>query len=671
MSRRVRLFQPVPGRLLPMATVLAVLVSGSGLLTGCTADGDLPGPKKERESAAVVAETLAAGVAKLDVSQVPFVASSGTEVNTRLRPLVSGMGQLRPTVSVSSIDEQQSKATATLRYRWGFPGVARPWTYDTTAGLVDNGGQWQVSWLPSIVAPGLDDSSQLSLRRDQARRGQIIGADGDAIVKLRPVVRIGIDKTRIAPDKSSAAAARLAKLLKVDAKAYQARVAAAGSAAFVEAIVLRADAEERPTNTSVYAIDGAIVLSGDGMLAPTRTFARSILGTVGQASKELVDESRGRLTGEDQVGRSGLQRRYDEQLRGTPGVTVRLVPRTPAGTPGASTSPGATPSAPSSPAASPAPARTVFVAEPVAGKNLDVTLDIALQTLAERVLAKTKPAAALVAIQPSTGRVLAAANGPGSQDHPTATVGRFAPGSTFKIATSLALLRAGLKPGSRVACPATLSVDGKQFKNYSDYPAGSLGDITFQTAVAESCNTAFIGQRRRLPDTALADAAASLGLGVDHDAGYPSFFGSVPPDSTATGRAAALIGQGKVLASPLAMAAVMSSVAAGRTVVPTLVGATKPAVKAKPLSRAEASALQQMTAAVVADGSGQVLQGLGGPRVLAKTGTAEYGTERPLKTHAWMVGAQGDLAVAVFVATGESGSRTAGPLLARFLSEAR
>jgi cell division protein FtsI/penicillin-binding protein 2 len=56
--------------------------------------------------------------------------------------------------------------------------------------------------------------------------------------------------------------------------------------------------------------------------------------------------------------------------------------------------------------------------------------------------------------------------------------------------------------------------------------------------------------------------------------------------------------------------------------------------------------------------------------VLAKTGTAEFGTEAPLQTHAWMIAAQGDLAVAVFVDVGDSGSGTAGPLLERFLREA-
>jgi cell division protein FtsI/penicillin-binding protein 2 len=78
-----------------------------------------------------------------------------------------------------------------------------------------------------------------------------------------------------------------------------------------------------------------------------------------------------------------------------------------------------------------------------------------------------------------------------------------------------------------------------------------------------------------------------------------------------------------------------------------------------------------MMQAVVTEGSGRVLGNLPGPAMLAKTGTAEYGTSEPLKTHAWMIAAQGDLAVAIFVNDGKSGSATGGPLLRTFLANAR
>jgi cell division protein FtsI/penicillin-binding protein 2 len=231
-------------------------------------------------------------------------------------------------------------------------------------------------------------------------------------------------------------------------------------------------------------------------------------------------------------------------------------------------------------------------------------------------------------------------------------------------------LRAGLTPSSPVRCPATLVVDGKRFKNYDDYPASGLGGITLATAVANSCNTAFIGEREAADQAALADAAASLGLGVDHDLGVPAFLGEVPADPTsATDHAATMIGQGRVLASPLAMAGVAASVAAGHTVVPHLLDDAVPSDVDETLRAGEASTLRELMYGVVARGSGRFLQSVqdGGPRIGAKTGTAEYGDAQPLRTHGWMIAVRGDLAVAVFVQDAVSGSRTAGPLLARFL----
>jgi cell division protein FtsI/penicillin-binding protein 2 len=145
--------------------------------------------------------------------------------------------------------------------------------------------------------------------------------------------------------------------------------------------------------------------------------------------------------------------------------------------------------------------------------------------------------------------------------------------------------------------------------------------------------------------------------------------GTLAEAGSRTGHAASMIGQGRVLASPMAMAVVAASVARGGTVVPTLLPQqhTDAAAPPHPLTASEADRLRALMRGVVTRGSGALLAGLPGPPVLAKTGTAEFGTTLPLKTHAWMVAVHGDLAVAVFVDVGASGSGTAGPVLERFL----
>ena len=176
----------------------------------------------------------------------------------------------------------------------------------------------------------------------------------------------------------------------------------------------------------------------------------------------------------------------------------------------------------------------------------------------------------------------------------------------------------------------------------------------------------------RLGEEDLVDAAASLGMGVDHDLGFPAYFGNVVPPESETEKAADMIGQGTILASPMAMATVAASIQSGATVLPRLVKTWEVEQADVPeLTRAEATALRGMLRGVVTSGSGSLLADVPGPPVIAKTGTAEFEKNGKILTHAWMIAAQGDLAVAVFVDVGDSGSGTAGPILESFLREAR
>ncbi len=218
--------------------------------------------------------------------------------------------------------------------------------------------------------------------------------------------------------------------------------------------------------------------------------------------------------------------------------------------------------------------------------------------------------------------------------------------------------------------PPTATVDGRQFKNYSDFPPSNRnGTMTLSAALETSCNTAFINEVGKLSVEQLREAAASLGgLGQDYDAGFASFFGNLPEAATKTELAASLIGQGQVEANAMAMAAVPASVQARKTVVPYLIDQKFPPPQpSKPLTQAEGDQLAQMMEATVSRGTGSSLQGVAKG---AKTGTAEYGNDTPpLKTHAWMIAYADDIAVAVWVKDGQSGGSTAGPIIKQFLQQ--
>ena len=149
-----------------------------------------------------------------------FVGATGAEVNALLDPLVSGMGPLRPAVTVGAVNRQDDAATAALNVTWTFPGVPQTWAYASEVRLTQDSGRWKTNWQPNIVQPQLDGSNRLSQRRLAAERGELRGAGDDPIVELRSVVRIGIDKSAVKGDAAAASARKLARLVDIDAKAY-------------------------------------------------------------------------------------------------------------------------------------------------------------------------------------------------------------------------------------------------------------------------------------------------------------------------------------------------------------------------------------------------------------------------------------------------------------------
>ncbi|WP_104105712.1 penicillin-binding transpeptidase domain-containing protein [Nocardioides sp. 616] len=634
----------------PRQRLRPLLAAFSGALlalTGCSGQGDESGPD-------TLAAEVAASLSEKTLDDVPLVPGSGPEVADELAALLEPFADAPVAVSLAQVTEMpegegeaagEDRASALLDWSWELPGGT--WEYSSSATLVHQDDEWALSWEPAVLHPDLVPGDTVSLSNGRGARGRILGAGGEPIVADRPVVRYGIDKAQLDPRQAVASARQVATILGVDRKPFVDRVKAYGPKAFVEAVVLRAE-EAADVPPAFADVPGAVAIDGELPLAPTRDFALELLGRVGPATAELIEESQGRLAEGDTTGLSGLQARYDDQLAGARSTTV-----TATGQEGES--------------------RSLVTVGGTPGRDLALTLDPAQQTRAEEVLASVSGAAsALVAVRPSDGHVLAAATGPGTDGLNVATAGQYAPGSTFKLATALALIRSGTRLTDVVPCPATTVVDGRIFKNYDDYPASQLGPVSLRTAFAQSCNTAFIDSGTRLDEGALAEAAGSLGLGFDRDVGYPAYFGQVPAPEGETELAASQIGQGKVLVSPLGMASAVASVVAGRTVTPVLVPEHQVTggAPARELAGGEVEQLRTLMRAVVSEGSGSFLSDLPGD-VGAKTGTAEWGTPGPdqeLPTHTWMVAFRDDLAVAVFVERGESGSGTAGPLLEAFLT---
>ena len=533
---------------------------------------------------------------------------------------------------VVSVDEHGRRARPRVRLEWRVPGVG-PWSYGTRVTLREAGGEWRVRWAPSLVHPRLERDTRLGTVRFFPERAPILDRHGGRLVAPRPVVHVGAIVGRVRDARATAQG--LARVLDLDPRPLARAIGAGGPRQFVEAITLRVGDYARVASR-LRAVPDVETIEGEAPLTPTRAFARALLGTVAPATAEQLKRLRGGYAVGDQVGQWGLEARFERRLAGTP--TKRVVIR-----------------------ARGVPIETLHTRRGRRGRPLRTTLDRRVEEAAEEALGDRREKAALVALQPSSGDILAVANRPVDSTYDRALEGRYAPGSTFKVITTAALLRAGLTPSEVVSCPRAVNVAGKVFRNFE---GSARGAVPFRVDLAQSCNAAFVSLAHRLRPGALEQTARDFGFGRPPRLALRAAGGELPPAKGAVEQAAAMIGQQRIVASPLAMAGVAATVAEGRWRSPRLLVSDRHQAGSR-LAEEEAVGLRRLMRLVVTGGTGTALASARG-KVAAKTGTAEFGSGTPPPTHAWLIAYRGDLALAVLVERGRSGGSVAAPIAARF-----
>jgi len=539
------------------------------------------------------------------------------------------------TADLGDVAVTDDGATVAWSATWDL-AAAPDWSYDASLSLSEGDDGWEVVTAPTIVHPDLGDGQHLELTRSLAQRAPITDATGASLFTETEVVNVGVDPGQVTD--LPALAAGLSAATGVPAEQITTDVQAAPAGQFVPVITLRRPDFEA-IRAQVFDLPGAVFPTSTRLLASSSRFGLALLGRVGDATQEVIDEVAGDdgeplYAAGDALGLSGLQRAYQQQLAGTPGFTVSVV--------STDESTGDT-------------GRALATVDPVAGTPVQTPLVPALQNAADAAVAAQPLATHLVVVRPGTGEVLAVSSNEAANPA-SALSGQYPPGSSMKTMTATALLSAGtVTPQTPVACPGTTVVDGREFENEDQF---DLGTVPLTEAFAESCNTTFIQQALTLPDDALSQAAAAYGVGGDWQVPVAVFSGDVPSTSSGTTKAADAIGQGEVLMSPVQLALVAAGIASGTPAGPVeVVGAPPAGAAPAGPEQAVLDQLRPMMRQVVLTGTATGLADRG--EVYGKTGTAEFGSNTPPDSHGWFMGyqlggPQGDIAFCVLVEAGQS-----------------
>jgi len=543
------------------------------------------------------------------------------------------------TLSMRGITQDGKTATAQFEASIDLGGSGLTWSYANSFAMADGSRGWRVRWSPSVIVPGMTDREQLAVVSKLPPRAQLLDSAGHPLEVLSKVYEVGVIPGQLTDLQLTAA--ELSDVTQIQSSQIAGQMEQSLSSAFLPLLTL---------SPHQYALWGDQLRRIPGVQIRPRTerlldsIAPDVVGSVGTETAPVL-----RLDGEPYrpgttVGESGLQLAFQRQLTGTPKTEVVL--QQPRG-------------------------KSVVVKEWLGtpAKSVRTTLNSNIQIAADRALSQLPDSAAIVAVQASTGKILAVASRKAGRLPALSPLdGQYEPGQAFTIISSAAVLAGGMSTSAQIPCHGSNPIDGRNFAN--DPPVQGLGSTpSFRADFTHGCSSAFAGLA--LSTSASELTQASQEFGINDGWSLPvsdSYAGQLGQTSGEAQLAAALIGIGGVRVSPLGMALAAAVVDSGRWHAPSLVAglgdpSTSPPAAASAAVLAELRGLMRSSATTTSNSVADV-----GGKVYGQAGNAPFSGKR--MRISWFVGYEGGIAFAV-AELSRSAATTAAPLVGSFLQNVR
>ncbi|HEY7919333.1 MAG TPA: penicillin-binding transpeptidase domain-containing protein, partial [Streptosporangiaceae bacterium] len=462
-------------------------------------------------------------------------------VTTDLRTAYQQLGAAAYYLSMGPITQHSGTAEAHFFASVDLGQDGAPWTYEGRFAMRKTSAGWRVLWSPTVINPGLRQGLRMAVVTTMPHRAPLLDAEGASLIHPSPAWEVQVRPGKLTHPEETATA--FAEVTGLDEEQVLS--------------VIRAAPQTHPLTLVTLSPAGYATLRKKLSRVPGlqmhrhplrlfETAATDVTGTVDTELAHVLQEQGVSYRPGTTVGVSGLQKVYQRRLAGS--------------------------------------AETEVIAENRAGHQVAVlkrwdgthgtpvrtTIEAGVQRAAANAVAGQPAAAAIVAVQASTGHVIAVADHAGGGTKVDPLAGRYQPGGAFTIVSTAALLAKGTALNEPIPCLGSTRVGGRTFANV---PAvSSLGaKPQFSEDFAQSCGTAFTTLSQGLTGSRLSTAATAFGLGAQWKLPLSAFSGSFQASQTQGGLAANTIGEQGVQTSPLAMALVAAGVDSGKWHPPMLV----------------------------------------------------------------------------------------------------
>ncbi len=545
-------------------------------------------------------------------------------------------------------------------------------------------GFWKLQVIESEHYAQLAERNRIRSIPIIAPRGRMLDREGRVLVDNYPSFSVLL--LRDDPQQVERNLPQIAEGLSVPLEDLQKQLEEAKSLPRFQPIVIKPEASKADIDfIETHRADIPVL---EMLMAHRRRYLRDAFmahasGYVGEVSAQQMESSNGRYRPGDLVGKSGLERQYNDILMGTDGLR-RVIVNSVGKEMG-----------------------RLEEKEAIPGKPIQLTIDYDLQVVAEQALAGRK--GAVVALDPRTGEVLALASHPAPDpnlfavrvpreewkrlnedaDRPLlnrAIQAQLAPGSVFKVIMATAMLESKAIPEDfSVFCTGATDFYGRQFHCWQKRGHGS---VSLHNAVVHSCDVFFYNVGKRLGIDRIAYYAVEMGFGRKTGIDLPAEESGLMPSEEWKQRVyhqkwfpgetiSVAIGQGAVVTTPLQLARAIGGIALGGVFKQPhllMTSATVPEQRF-PLREDTTEKITQAMFGVVNEGgtgAGVRLQGIelcgktGSAQVISAEGLKRAGRQRRFSDNAWFVGyaprRNPEIVVAVLVEQGEHGASAAAPV---------
>jgi penicillin-binding protein 2 len=551
-----------------------------------------------------------------------------------------------------------------------------------------------VFWYLQIVKGGefalLAENNRLRRIALPPTRGVVLDRRDEVLASTRPALNLVLVREGLSDAEGQLK--RLEGLLGIPYDVLQARLRGMRDRPTFEPLVIKEDVHlgeiakveaRREWFPSVEVEQTALRDYPDG---PAVAHAVGYVGEVNEA--QLAKIADGSLQQGDIVGKTGVEREYDEVLRGRRGWKLQTVNSL--GRPFGASQPGR---------------------DPEDGLPLRLTIDKRLQRKLVESLADEVGSG--IFMNPNSGEVLALASTPGYDPNVfTAPVSRttwtalisdprhplndraissfYAPGSTFKVLMTIVGLETNaITPQTTVSCSGSAMIYNRQFMCWKK---GGHGTVDVHRALVQSCNVFYYLLGKKVGIDAISKYAKMFGIGELTGIDIPGESRGTPPSVEWKQRIhkepwypgdtiSVSIGQGLLAVTPLQMATMISAVANGGTLVrPHLARDAETESVKIPVAAGTLALIRDALADVVEEGTATRAQ-LGPIHVAGKTGTAQVfkksvgvdADKQPKneRDHAWFIGyapaEDPEIAFAIVIEHGGHGGTTAAPVARKVL----